>query len=70
MCLSAVYKTVTYIREDEYADLINFGVPYGQFIYPKGEKEFISVNNTNGQMDIDEFSTNRKALMFLKGRCV
>ena len=67
MCLSAVYKTVTYIQEDEYADLINFGVPYGQFIYPKGEKEFISVNNTNGQMDIDEFSNNRKALMFFKG---
>ena len=70
MCLSAIYNTVTYIQEDEYADLINFGVPYGQFIYPKGEKEFISVNNTNGQMDIDEFSTNRKALMFFKGRCV
>jgi len=70
VCLSAVYKNVRYIKEDEYADVLNFGVPYGQFIYPRGEKEYISINNTNGQMDIDEFSTNRKALMFFKGVCV
>ena len=67
MCLSAVYKNVSYIQEDEYADLINFGTPYGQFIYPRGEKDFVAINNHNGQMDIDEFSTNRKALMFFKG---
>ena len=70
MCLKNVNNHTTYIQEDEYADLINFGVPYGQFIYPRGEKEYISINNTNGQMDIDEFSTNRKALMFFKGACV
>ena len=70
MCLNTVDNHTTYIQEDEYADLINFGVPYGQFIYPRGEKEYISINNTNGQMDIDEFSTNRKALMFFKGVCV
>lgn len=67
MCLSAVYKNVRYIQEDEYADLINFGAPYGQFIYPRGEKDFVSINNPDGQMGIDEFSTNRKALMFFKG---
>ena len=70
MCLKTVTNHTIYIQEDEYADLINFGVPYGQFIYPRGEKEYISINNTNGQMDIDEFSTNRKALMFFKGVCV
>lgn len=70
MCLKTVANHTIYIQEDEYADLINFGVPYGQFIYPRGEKEYISINNTNGQMDIDEFSTNRKALMFFKGVCV
>ena len=70
MCLKTVTNHTTYIQEDEYADLINFGVPYGQFIYPRGEKEYVSINNTNGQMDIDEFSTNRKALMFFKGVCV
>ena len=67
MCLKTVTNHTIYIQEDEYADLLNFGVPYGQFIYPRGEKEYISINNTNGQMDIDEFSTNRKALMFFKG---
>ena len=70
MCLKTVTNHTTYIQEDGYADLINFGVPYGQFIYPRGEKEYVSINNTNGQMDIDEFSTNRKALMFFKGVCV
>ena len=70
MCLKTVTNHTAYIQEDEYADLINFGVPYCQFIYPRGEKEYISINNTNGQMDIDEFSTNRKALMFFKGVCV
>ena len=70
MCLKTVTNHTIYIQEDEYADLLNFGVPYGQFIYPRGEKEYISINNTNGQMDIDEFSTNRKALMFFKGVCV